>query len=174
MQSGPIERLLATARALPGEKELAPLAIAPVSTSTADTGDPATTQRLVDLERRVGALLTELADRLEPALTTALDRAVRAWDQADDLTVLDDKLLLRARDLSARWHVAAAAGDVTAPRAIEACLAIEAATDLVRLLEQRLATFIRLHLQLSSELLPKGRPFLDIAAAIRELARRWS
>jgi hypothetical protein len=172
MQSSPIERLLATARALPGDKEeLAPLAITPPSTSAATTTDPG---RLADLERRVGALLTELADRLEPALTEALDRAVRAWDQADDLTVLDEVLVLRAKDLSARWHVAAAAGDVTSARALEACLAIEAATDLVRLLEQRLATFIRLHLQQHEELLPSGRPFLDIAAALRELARRWS
>jgi hypothetical protein len=171
MQSGPIERLLATARALPGEKEIAPLAISPPSPAGATTTDPAL---LSDLERRVGTLLTELAERLEPALTQALDRAVRAWDQADDLTVLDDALLARAADLTTRWRAAAATGEVIVPRAVEADLAIETAIDLVRLLEQRLATFIRLHLQVHSELLPDGRPFLDVAGALRELARRWS
>jgi hypothetical protein len=164
MRSGPLERLHETVRSLPGEVDpvrLPSLAAAPPGNEN---------DRADDLDRRVAKLFRALADRLEPALTGVLTRAIKAWDQADTLVVLDQPLADEIASLRGAWS--RLLGDETArPRALQALLAVDAAAGIVRLLETRLATFIRLH---GGELLPGGRPFIDVAAALAELARRWS
>jgi hypothetical protein len=127
------------------------------------------------LRAEVGALLGELADRMEPALHQALARAENAWDQADAVSVVDAELTTRADALKAAWWKVAA-GDQPGARgaAIEALLALDAAFGLVQLVERRLATLIRLRVAGGGELLPEGRPFIDVAAALAEAARGWA
>ena len=57
--------------------------------------------------------------------------------------------------------------------ALEGLLALEAARGLAALAEQRLSSLIRLRVRQTDELLPGGRPFLDLGAAIAEAARAW-
>jgi hypothetical protein len=52
---------------------------------------------------------------------------------------------------------------------------LEAACGLTTLAERRLSSVIRLRLRSDDqELLPAGRPFLDLGAAISEAARVWA
>ena len=64
-----------------------------------------------------------------------------------------------------------------APRravALEGLLAIDLAIALVRLFERRLAALLRLRLRSATpELLPEGRPFLDLGRALHEAAEAW-
>src|SRR5579883_1190263 len=122
--------LVESARSLPGPapRERPSNAM----TRAAVASDPVEPAALV---ARVGALLGELARRLEPALPEALDRALRAWDGFDALAVVDGPLHAEAEDersralgLAARETVAAALG-------------------LVALVERRLATLVRLRLR---------------------------
>lgn len=156
MRLGPADRLLEAARALPGTRDPVRLAVPALTTALPES--PA-------LAARVGAFLRALADRLEPALTDGLLRATRAWDQADSLSVLKGDLIDEANELRAA---------ATQAKALTALLSVDVAVALVRLLETRLATFIRLRTQSGGDLVVDGRPFLDIAAAIGELARRWA
>jgi hypothetical protein len=59
--------------------------------------------------------------------------------------------------------------------AIEGLLALELSAALIRLFERRLSALIRLRVHSGEDgLLHDGRPFLDLAAALRETARAWS
>ncbi len=105
-----------------------------------------------------------------------MHRAREAWDQADSLAVIDHAL---ESDIAVlRRRLAAAAGPKTtlARRAValEGLLAIDAAVALVRLFERRLAALLRLRLRsVTPELLPEGRPFLDLGRALHEAAEAW-
>jgi hypothetical protein len=58
--------------------------------------------------------------------------------------------------------------------ALEGLLAVDTAVALVRVFERRLATLLRLRLRSATpDLLPGGRPFLDLAGALAELAEAW-
>jgi hypothetical protein len=120
------------------------------------------------LRARTAGLLADLAARLRPALDEALERAGRAWDQVDALAVIDGDEGWRARadDLGRAWRAAGGA------EALEALLTLDTAQALVRLLERRLAAFVRL--RGDAELRPGGRPFLDVPGALAELAGRWA
>jgi hypothetical protein len=137
-----------------------------IAGATDDTGD---------LRRAVADLLDRLARRCEPALIAALKRAEHAWDQADTFSATDgdaDAEIAAVR----RRLVAAAIDGRNAQRAaaLEGLLAIDAAVALVRVFERRLATLLRLRLRSATpELLPGGRPFLDLASALGELAAAW-
>lgn len=128
------------------------------------------------LRRRLGRLLSELAQRLEPALTEALKHAAVAWDAFDEVSVLNPAL-----EEEASW-LATLAGRFEREsdpekRAIgvEVRIALESALGLIQLVERRLATVVRLRLQSGEpSLLPGERPFLDIAAALAEAARGWA
>jgi hypothetical protein len=129
-----------------------------------------------ELRPAVAALLARLARRAEPALITAMQRAREAWDQADAFSPLD--LALQADIAALRRHLVAAAGaPATAARraiALEGLLAIDAALALVRLFERRLAALQRLRLRSATpDLLPGGRPFLDLGRALHEAAEAW-
>jgi hypothetical protein len=178
MRTGSLQRLLQVARALPGDRDPVPaprpaFTLAPESALTPGQGGKA--PALAELRAQVGALLTELAERVEPALCDALSRASSAWDQADAAPIVDDELRARAAALAERWRAAAGAWDPgTVAAALEALLAIEAALGVVAVVERRLATLIRLRLADGAPLLPDGRPFLDVPAALREAAGAWA
>jgi hypothetical protein len=150
------------------------------------------------LKLRVHELLAELARRVSSALPETLTQASRAWDQVDALRLLDQAvhdehqaLLVAAKKLSAHESPEHRA------LALEAQLTLDAAVDLVALVERRLATLVRLRLreaqvpeEVASDsdpeatvdfesralaaLLPEGRPFLDLGAALTETAWRWA
>lgn len=137
---------------------------------------PDTAETILRLRRRVGALFTALSSRLDPALTAALVRAETAWDQFDAFAVFDERLAregtalrLEAASLAAMQHPPARAAGV------EMLLALDGALGLVALVERRLATLVRLRIRgAEPALLPGGRPFLDVAAALAEAARAWA
>lgn len=58
--------------------------------------------------------------------------------------------------------------------AIEGLLILDVAIGLARLCERRMASLLRLRLRSpSQELMPGGRPFLDLGAALEEAAEAW-
>lgn len=119
--------------------------------------------------------LAALAALVDPALTAVVRRARQAWDQADALVVFDQQSLAQVAALR-RWLTARAAGapDQVAASALEGLLALDGALALIRLFERRLAALLRLQLRSPDpELLPRGRPFLDLAAALREAEQAW-
>jgi hypothetical protein len=162
MQRGSVQRLYDAAQALPGDKLDAPFVVPVV-------GPAAPAVDLPPLRRRLGAFLRELAERLDPALLGALERAASAWDQVDSLVVVDDGLAALAAVLRADWERAGG------PAALEALATLDVALALVGLLERRLATVVRLKVRSGDPaLISSGRPFLDVAAALDEAARGWS
>lgn len=129
-----------------------------------------------DLRPVVSALLGRLARRAEPELIASLTKAAGAWDQADSFAVIDEDL--EAEISATRRRLATAASPSAAPArraiALEGMLAVDAATALVRLFERRLAALLRLRLRAPTpELLPGGRPFLDLASALQQVAEAW-
>jgi hypothetical protein len=119
--------------------------------------------------RKLVELVRALADRLEPALGQALERAARAWDQVDAVEIVDADLRARAQKVADEWRA------IGGSEAALAILTIDAAVDLVRLVERRLATLVRLRVRSHTpELVVDDRPFLDVPAALAEIARRWS
>jgi hypothetical protein len=129
-----------------------------------------------DLRPVIASLLARVARRVEPALTAVLERASAAWDQADAFSVIDDDVEVEI--VATRRRLTASAG-VDAPAAtraiaLEGLLAVDASIALVRLFERRLAALLRLRLRSATpELLPEGRPFLDLGRALREVAEAW-
>ena len=133
---------------------------------------------LTELRAAVAALLYALSRRLEDGLPLALKTAPHAWDRVDNLlTVFDPPLTALVADLHRRLNVAASMGTDAATQAValEGLLVMEAACGLARLCEQRLSSLIRLRVRSGEDdLLPGGRPFLDLAAALKEAARAWA
>jgi hypothetical protein len=167
-----LERLVGQARALPGERaEDAGLPRA----AGRDTRAPAEALAPDELRRRTGALLLALGRRVDDELPRALALAARAWDQVDALSVVDDALASEAAGLRASAAALATSDDAaTRAIAIEAQLVLDAAVGLVSLVERRLAALVRLRWRAATELLPDGRPFLDVGAALVEAARGWA
>jgi hypothetical protein len=129
-----------------------------------------------DLRRSIGVVLAKLAARVDEALAAGLARAAQAWDQADSVSMIDTELDWEIA--AARRRLAAAAHpSETAQRravAVEGLLVVDAAVGLTRLCERRLASLLRLRLRSATpELLPAGRPFLDLGGALREVAEAW-
>jgi hypothetical protein len=145
---------------------------------------------ILRLRALVAECLAALARRIDETLPAALAQARQAWDRVDDLTIIDPSL--RAALGDARRWLAAAASDATGPRgavALEGLLALEAAFGLALLAERRLSALIRLRVRAhaqgqgegqgqgeveSEDLLPSGRPFLDLGAALAEAAQAWA
>ncbi len=129
-----------------------------------------------DLRAALAAVLAELASRTEPALAACLKRSREEWDQADSLSVIDAELADEIAVLRRRLAASAQPPSPAARRAValEGLLVVDAAVALVRLFERRLAPLLRLRLRSSApDLLPAGRPFLDLGAALHELAEAW-
>ncbi len=128
------------------------------------------------LRPEIAALLARLAQRAAPALAASLQRARAEWDQADSFTVLDEELEHDVAALRRRLATEAAPAATPADRAIalEGLLVVDAAIALVRIVERRLAALLRLRLRSATpDLLPEGRPFLDLGLALHEVAEAW-
>ena len=157
-------RVLAAAPALTEERTLPTLSRAGARGSATSSG-PAT-----------AALLERLAARTEPALLACLRGSREKWDQADSLSVIDADLAdeigaLRRRLAGGAEPLASAARRAIA---LEGLLALDASVALVRLFERRLASLLRLRLRSATpDLLPEGRPFLDLGHALHEVAEAW-
>jgi hypothetical protein len=166
--------------------------IAPAAGGADDAGElrAATRAEVARLRALVAGCLRMLAARVEATLGPALARARQSWDRVDDLVILDAPLvaaLARARQqLEAALGPEPAGGgpagvDATAAgrnrpvvaAALEGLLALEAAEGLTTLCERRLSSLIRLRARIDEDLLPGGRPFLDLGAALAEAAQRW-
>jgi hypothetical protein len=184
-----LKQLVRAAASLPGPK----LDIAPWSrhlplesvgrvTEPGDNGAQAPADarseqaEILRLRALVADSLAALARRIDQTLPAALAQARQAWDKVDDLTIVDPPL--RASLADARRWLAAAAAEASGARgavALEGMLVLEAAAGLARLCERRLSALIRLRVRSQEdELLPAGRPFLDLGAALAEAARAWA
>ena len=150
---------------------------------------PARTISLFELKTRVRELIAELARRVDASLPETLAQAHGAWDQVDACKLVDKAVDDEVREL-VRHAMKLELDDAPERRALglEARLTIDAAVGLCSLVERRLATLVRLRLRditpentdeepdpatLAARLLPEGRPFLDLGAALHETARRW-
>jgi hypothetical protein len=164
-----LQQLVEQIRALPGEPTDLGLPRAAAGAPTAETLTAAA------LRRRVAAWLTEVAGHVDAVLPTQLARAAQAWDQADDFALGDEQTRAEAGRLRAAADALAAGQDPDARAAgVEARLAVDSVSGLLSLVERRFAGVVRLRLRSATpELLPEGRPFIDVAAALTEAARAW-
>jgi hypothetical protein len=123
-----------------------------------------------ELGRAVGAFLRRLAARVESELPEVLGKA---WDQIDSLVLLDGELAKEARGLRSQARVLEA-DELPNRRADGLAVGhtLDAAVGLVTIVERRLATLVRLRGQ--EPLLVDGRPFLDLASLLTEVARAWT
>jgi hypothetical protein len=186
-----LKQLAHAAAALPGPKldiplwaSLRALDLAPRSAADESGGTPAATippdlqREIAALRALVAACLQRLGARMEDKLSAALAEARRAWDQADSVTIVDAELGRMLADARRKLAAAAGAGADRRPLAavgLEGLIALEAACGLTTLAERRLSSVIRLRLRGQDEdLLPGGRPFLDLGAAFSEAARAWA
>jgi hypothetical protein len=129
-----------------------------------------------ELRPAVASLLARMARRADESLAATLKRATEAWDQADAFAVIDIDLEGEIMVMRRRLAGAAKSAPGAARRAValEGILALDAAVALVRVFERRLATLLRLRLRSETpDLLPDGRPFLDLGRALREVAEAW-
>jgi hypothetical protein len=168
-------------RSAPTENEIKPPP-PPPEKPMADV-PPAQAAEARALRRRLHVILDALAVRVENQLPQVLELAQRAWDQVDTLSVIDRDLALEILSMRRAAQAFADEPENAAPAravAVEARLALDGAVGLVALLERRLSTLIRLRLRgadvdgVDPDLIPNGRPFLDVAAALRQAARCWS
>jgi hypothetical protein len=186
-----LKQLVRTAASLPGPK----LEIAPWSQLAAFGGDPSASEaragradpasradavEIGRLRALVADALGALARRIDEMLPAALAHARKAWEQVDDLVIVDPPLRAALGD-ARRWLSAAAAD---APRrqsavALEGLMTLDAAYGLACLAERRLSALIRLRVrgnagERDDDLLPGGRPLLDLGAALAEAAAAWA
>ena len=192
IRHSPLKQLVRSAASLPGSKLDVPLwqRLEPSWTALPGTGAgeaarpgelPAEARReIAGLRALVAGCLQRLAARIEETLAPALARALRAWDQVDSLTIVDRGLGFALADAERALTAAARAPHHPGPvraTALEGLLALEIARGLTSLCERRLSSLIRLRLHGEGgdgDLLPGGRPFLDLGAALGEAARAWA
>jgi hypothetical protein len=125
------------------------------------------------LRALVAAALHALADRTERHLPRNLAGARQAWDKVDHHDIVEPTLEATLDGTRRTLQLTASRDDAAGGIALQGLLALEAARGLVALAERRLSSLIRLRIQDSDDLLPGGRPFLDIAPALAEAARAW-
>jgi hypothetical protein len=121
-----------------------------------------------ELEASVGAFLARLAARVEHELPEVLSKA---WDQIDSLVLLDAELAREARRLRGGARALVEEGAHRA-RGLAVGHTLDAAVGLVMMIERRLATLVRL--RGDAPLLVEGKPFLDLASLLTEVARAWT
>jgi hypothetical protein len=136
------------------------------------------------LRALVATSLATMAQKVEDRLGPILAGARQAWDKVDNHDLCDrsfdatlDGVRRTLQAAASGASAARGAGDASGPLAgvaLEGLLALETARALVALAERRLSSLIRLRVQDSEQLLPGGRPFLDLGAAIAEAARAWA
>jgi hypothetical protein len=129
-----------------------------------------------DLRPAIAAVLERLASRSEPALVACLRRSREEWDQADSLSIVDADLAGEISALRRRLAERAQPAWSAAQRAValEGLVVLDGAVALVQLFERRLAPLLRLRRRSATpEVLPDGRPFLDLGEALHEVAEAW-
>jgi hypothetical protein len=129
-----------------------------------------------DLRPAIATVLQRLASRTEPALVACIRRSREEWDQADSLSIIDADLADEISALRRRLASGAQPTSAAARRAIalEGLVVLDASVALVRLFERRLAPLLRLRLRSATpDVLPGGRPFLDLGEALHEVAEAW-
>jgi hypothetical protein len=139
--------------------------------------DPAARAEIARVRAMVGTCLAALARTIDQHLGPAIENAHRAWEQVDDLAIVDTVLAANVTETRRALYRAATAPGQPALAAvgIEGLLALDAACGLTGLAERRLSSLIRLRVRSAEPaLLPQGRPFLDLGRAIAEVAREWS
>ena len=171
MRPDPLQRLYQAAAALPGD--VFPVALPMVS--TLPPGQAEGSPDVEPLRQALGALLLELANRVDPLLVHALTRASGVWDQVDAFTVMDTRAMDRVGDLRA-WcaQLRGHPDDAVRSAALEAATVLEASVGILALVERRLATLVRLRLRdPESTLMVDDRPFLDLGAALKAAGRAF-
>jgi hypothetical protein len=127
------------------------------------------------LRALVAACLARLGEKVEQALGPALAQARQTWEKVDDLVIIDRGLAMLLTGGRRQLEAAAASPDrAVSAVAIEGLIALEAASGLTGLAERRLSALIRLRTRARGELLPGGRPFLDLGAALVEASHAWA
>lgn len=138
--------------------------------------EPASCPSPEQVRRQVRGTLQRMALQVEAHLPEALETAGRAWERTGSMALIDDET--KEAIMAARQDLRAAvrAGDpATVALAVEGLWALRTAFAVVSLLESRLPALIRMRARLQvRDWLPRGRPFLDVAPALAELARRWA
>jgi hypothetical protein len=172
-----LNQLVRTAASLPGPRvDFAPWSRLAELGAVDPTERPGPAPTAPELRAVVGDCLSALSRRLEEVLPPALARARQHWDRIDDLTIVDEELAVALAE-ARRTLVAAATAGLPPERAVafEGLLALDSARGLTHLAERGLASLIRLRVRgREDELLPEGRPFLDLGAALAEAARGWA
>jgi hypothetical protein len=182
-----LKQLVRTAAALPGRKldvalwqRLEPWNRALAGEEGAGGAAPPdelpaeTRKEVARLRVLVAGCLSALAGRAEEVLGPALARARTSWDTVDDLVIVDGALAATLTAAGKQLEAAASQDGPVAAAAMEGLLALEAARGITSLAERRLSALIRLRVRSpQGELLPGGRPFLDLGAALAEAARAW-
>jgi hypothetical protein len=183
-----LNQLVRAAAALPGPKldvalwhRLDPwsTAEAVAAEGSSEPGDLAAEVRreIARLRGQVALCLEGLAQRAEKALRPALARARQNWEQVDSMTIVDAPLARTLADARRRLETAAHREEqpsAVVAVALEGLLVLEAAFGITNLMERRLSSLIRLRVRGSDDLLPEGRPFLDLGRALAEAARAWT
>ena len=128
------------------------------------------------VRRQVRSTLARMATLLDERLPNVLRTATWAWEKTGSMAILDEEALqiltLARQDL--RYAVLMGDPQVVA-LATEGLWALRTAFSVISLLETRLPSLIRLRTRMEDrDLMPQGRPFLDLAPALSELARRWA
>lgn len=141
---------------------------------SAASGGASSSQSAARLRAMVASDLQALSRRAEHVLTPALASARQAWDKVDNHTIIDSTLAASLSVTRRRLQLDADGTGPLAAVALEGIIALEVATSLCALVERRLSSLIRLRIQQSEDLLPDGRPFLDLGAALAEVARAWA
>jgi len=175
-----LTELYERAKALPGERRDLCRVIPKAAPQLADTDDDlavAHAPRLKLLRERTARWVADVAARSEEPLLTAMSSALGQWDQVDAMELFDHAAQVERKDLARMWSAFASETKGSAAlnaAAVEALTVLDAVSDLLQLMERRLATFIRLRLSSDEpELSVGGRPFLDIAAALQETAEAF-
>ncbi len=148
------------------------------------------TPEIVRLRALVASSLQALARQLDQTLGPALAGARHAWEKVDSQALIEPTLDASLGVARRTLELAVVKPDPIGAVALEGIAVLEVARGLVALAEQRMSSLIRLRLQQAhasqdaSEsldaadaeraLLPDGRPFLDLGAAIAEVGRAWA
>jgi hypothetical protein len=155
---------------------------------------PSTTERaeITRLRALVASSLQSLARELDQTLGPALATARQAWEKVDSQALVDPTLDASLGVARRALELAVVKPDPVGAVALEGIAVLEVARGLVALAEQRMSSLIRLRLQqaqghgpgreddpldreqATQALLPEGRPFLDLGAAIAEVGRAWA
>ncbi|HEY8923025.1 MAG TPA: hypothetical protein VIU64_01520 [Polyangia bacterium] len=136
---------------------------------------PASVTEKIAARSAIAACLRTLARRLDELLPGAIASARQAWEKVDALKILDRSVAAQIAETRGKLLQVAEARPALRAMALEGVVAIDTAWGLTRLFERRLSSLIRLRVRSGNDdLLPAGRPFLDLAAALHEAARAWS